>query len=220
MAERPRPRSTGIMPVLRRYQPTTGRENNSFFAMNRIASAILARRTVARGSRRPLTLELPTYRWPSLRTAVLTMADRGLGFLRKAGTVILQTLHPDHAALDMLLREGYEAYARWLLRERSLAGLPPCGFQALLRADAHERDHVRQFLNEAAGCFPAGQARLFGPLPAIMERVGGRTRMYLVLQSAERSGLHAQLDAWLPGVRALPSARRVRWSIDVDPQEL
>ena len=31
----------------------------------------------------------------------------------KAGTVILQTLHPDHAALDMLLREGYEAYARW-----------------------------------------------------------------------------------------------------------
>jgi primosomal protein N' (replication factor Y) len=142
------------------------------------------------------------------------------GRAEKAGTVILQTLHPDHAALDMLLREGYEAYARWLLRERSLAGLPPCGFQALLRADAHDRDHVRQFLNEAADCFPAGDARLFGPLPAIMERVGGRTRMYLVLQSAERSGLHAQLDAWLPGVRALPSARRVRWSIDVDPQEL
>ena len=91
---------------------------------------------------------------------------------------------------------------------------------ASLRADAHDRDHVRQFLNEAADCFPAGDARLFGPLPAIMERVGGRTRMYLVLQSAERSGLHAQLDAWLPGVRALPSARRVRWSIDVDPQEL
>ncbi|MEJ2399939.1 MAG: primosomal protein N' [Xanthomonadales bacterium] len=138
----------------------------------------------------------------------------------KAGTVILQTLHPDHPALELLLGEGYEAYARWLLRERSLAGLPPCGFQALLRADAHERDPVRAFLNAAAGCFPDGETRLFGPLPAIMERVGGRTRMYLVLQSASRSGLHAQLDAWLPAVRALRSARRVRWSIDVDPQEL
>ncbi len=60
-----------------------------FGALVAIASAILARRTVARGSRRPLTLELPTYRWPSLRTAVLAMWDRGLGFLRKAGTVIL-----------------------------------------------------------------------------------------------------------------------------------
>jgi ferrous iron transport protein B len=54
-----------------------------------IISAIIARRTVARGSRRPLTLELPVYRVPSLRTALLTMWDRGLGFLRKAGTVIL-----------------------------------------------------------------------------------------------------------------------------------
>jgi primosomal protein N' (replication factor Y) len=50
-----------------------------------------------------------------------------------------------------------------------------------------------------------------------MERVGGRTRMYLVLQAPGRAGLHAQLDAWLPAVRALPAARRVRWSIDVDP---
>ena len=142
------------------------------------------------------------------------------GRAEKSGTVILQTLHPDHPALELLLREGYEAYARWLLRERSLAGLPPCGFQALLRADAHDRDQVRQFLDDAAGCFPEGDARLFGPLPAIMERVGGRTRMYLVLQSPARSGLHAQLDAWLPAVRALRTARRVRWSIDVDPQEL
>jgi len=142
------------------------------------------------------------------------------GRAEKSGTVILQTLHPDHPALELLLREGYEAYARWLLRERSLAGLPPCGFQALLRADAHDRDQVRQFLDDAAGCFPEGDARLFGPLPAIMERVGGRTRMYLVLQSPVRSGLHAQLDAWLPAVRALRTARRVRWSIDVDPQEL
>ena len=60
-----------------------------FGALVAIASAILARRTVARGPRRPLTLELPTYRRPSLRTAVLTMWDRGMGFLRKAGTVIL-----------------------------------------------------------------------------------------------------------------------------------
>jgi len=150
---------------------------------------------------------------------ILQVAGRA-GRADKAGTVILQTLHPDHPALDLLLSEGYEAYARWLLRERSLAGLPPSGFHALLRAEAHDRDRVRRFLEEAASHFPAGPTRVAGPLPAIMERVGGRSRMYLVLESRSRTGLHAQLDAWLPLIRGLRSARRVRWAVDVDPQEL
>jgi primosomal protein N' (replication factor Y) len=138
----------------------------------------------------------------------------------KAGTVILQTLHPEHPALSLLLSEGYEAYARWLLEEREQAGLPPVGYQALLRADAHDRERVEEYLHQAAGVFPAGGARLFGPMPAIMERVGGRSRMYLLLQAASRVDLHGQVDAWLPRLRELKTARHVRWSIDMDPQEL
>jgi primosomal protein N' (replication factor Y) len=138
----------------------------------------------------------------------------------RVGTVILQTLHPEHPALELLLREGYEAYARWLLDERRLAGLPPAGYQALLRADAHERAEVERFLQQAAAAFPAGATRLFGPMPAIMERVGGRSRMYLMLQAERRSELHGQIDPWLQRLWSLKSARKVRWSIDVDPQEL
>ena len=138
----------------------------------------------------------------------------------RPGEVILQTLHPEHPALGLLLEKGYEDYAAWLLEERRLAGLPPAGYQALLRADAHDRGVVERFLREAAAVVPPGDSRLFGPVPAIMERVGGRWRMYLVLQAGQRSELHARIDAWLPSVRALPSARRVRWSMDVDPQEL
>ena len=138
----------------------------------------------------------------------------------KPGTVILQTLHPEHPALELLMSAGYEQYARWLLEERRLAGLPPAGHQALLRADAHERGAVERFLKEAAGIFPTGRTQLFGPMPAIMERVGGRSRMYLVLQAAKRGDLHAQIDPWLPRLRELGSGRKVRWAIDVDPQEL
>jgi primosomal protein N' (replication factor Y) len=32
--------------------------------------------------------------------------------------------------------------------------------------------------------------------------------------------LHRLLDAWLPSLAQLPSARKVRWSIDVDPMEM
>jgi len=138
----------------------------------------------------------------------------------RPGTVILQTLHPDHEALNLLLERGYQAYAEWLLRERNLAGLPPFGYQALLRADSTKRIEASQFLDAALQRFPSGKTRIFGPLPAIMERVGGRYRMYLVLQSDERAALHRQIEAWLPLIRDLPQARKVRWSVDVDPQEL
>jgi ferrous iron transport protein B len=54
-----------------------------------LAMAWLFKRTLLRGESRPLLLELPTYKRPSLRTALLTATDRGTVFLRKAGSVIL-----------------------------------------------------------------------------------------------------------------------------------
>jgi primosomal protein N' (replication factor Y) len=57
-------------------------------------------------------------------------------------------------------------------------------------------------------------------MPAIMERLGGRSRMYLLLQAGHRAELHGQVDAWLPQLRELKIGRHVRWAIDMDPQEL
>ncbi|MFA6045021.1 MAG: ferrous iron transporter B [Phycisphaerales bacterium] len=54
-----------------------------------LASAIVARRTLLRGPQRPMAMELPGYKRPSLRTAFLTTYDRGLVFLKNAGTNIL-----------------------------------------------------------------------------------------------------------------------------------
>lgn len=52
-------------------------------------SALIARRTILKGQGRPMMLELPTYKRPSIRTALYAAYDRGLMFLKKAGTVIL-----------------------------------------------------------------------------------------------------------------------------------
>lgn len=54
-----------------------------------LTMALLFKRTVLRGESRPLVLELPTYKLPSLRSATLAALDRGVVFLRKAGSVIL-----------------------------------------------------------------------------------------------------------------------------------
>jgi primosomal protein N' (replication factor Y) len=137
-----------------------------------------------------------------------------------SGEVILQTHHPDHPDLELLMRHGYEAFGARLLEERQLADLPPFSYQALLRADAHGKAEVERFLSQARGVFPGGEAQLLGPVPALMERRRGRIHWYLLVQSSSRSGLHAQVDLWLPEIRSLPSARHVRWVLDMDPREL
>ncbi len=53
------------------------------------ASAFLARRTILDGRSRPMVLELPTYKMPSLRTALYHAAHQGWTFLEKVGTVIV-----------------------------------------------------------------------------------------------------------------------------------
>ena len=141
------------------------------------------------------------------------------GRAQRPGTVILQTHHPEHAGLETLLKQGYGAFARQLLDERRLARLPPFSFQALLRSDATERDQVQGFLNSARKVWPGEAAQIHGPFPAMMERRSGRIRWYLLVQSDARPELQALLDKWLVELRNLPAARRVRWSMDVDPQE-
>jgi primosomal protein N' (replication factor Y) len=136
-----------------------------------------------------------------------------------SGEVILQTHYPRHESLLTLLSSGYEAFADELCTHRQLACLPPFSYQALLRSDAFEKDDVTAFLKQAKRCFTDGPAVVYGPFPAMMERRSGRTRWYLLVQAPQRSLLHRQLDGWLPQLGKLPSARKVRWSIDVDPQD-
>ncbi len=135
------------------------------------------------------------------------------------GEVILQTHYPQHESLLTLLSSGYEAFAAAICKDRQTACLPPFSYQALLRSDAHDKDQVRAFLNQAKQCFPAGEAVVYGPFPAMMERRSGRTRWYLLAQANTRSPLHRQLDMWVEQLKNLPSARKVRWSVDVDPQD-
>ncbi|MGD9635208.1 MAG: ferrous iron transport protein B [Pirellulales bacterium] len=53
-----------------------------------IGVAWVLKRTILRGDTPPFVLELPSYKWPSLRNVVYRMAERGWSFLARAGTVI------------------------------------------------------------------------------------------------------------------------------------
>ncbi len=135
------------------------------------------------------------------------------------GEVILQTHYPRHESLLTLLTAGYETFAGDICTDRRAACLPPFSYQALLRSDAPQKTDVRRFLDQAKQTFPPGVAMIYGPYPAMMERRSGRTRWYLLVQAKTRSSLHRQLDQWMFKLPKLSTARKVRWSVDVDPQD-
>ena len=155
-----------------------------------------------------------------LAQLVVQVAGRA-GRARKPGAVWLQTHHPEHPLLQTLMRHGYAAAAQRLLLERRAAGLPPYAHLALLRADAKSQTPVEEFLQTAVALAaqPDGIA-LLGPMPAPMPRRAGLQRGQLLLSADERIRLHAFLPDWVARLRALPHARRVRWSLDVDPLDL
>ncbi len=159
-----------------------------------------------------------TERLGQLITQVSGRAGRG----QDPGMVLIQTHFPDHPLLRTLLEKGYMMFSTELLEERRLAGLPPCAFMAMLRAEAADIDHVEDFLNAARGLINGGRQapQVAGPVLAPMRRRAGRHRMQLILQSDSRQALNRFLRNWLDQVETLKQARRVRWSIDVDPQDM
>ncbi|WP_043529358.1 primosomal protein N' [Litchfieldella xinjiangensis] len=142
------------------------------------------------------------------------------------GRVLVQTMHCDDPHLRLLAEHGYDALARQLLEERRAAGLPPYRFLALARFESPRDAEVMALASAAAealrdwlGARP-DPVHCLGPVPAPMERRQNRYHMQVMLSSPQRSKLHeaaAWLVAWLEGNR---EARRVRWSMDIDPQTL
>ena len=153
---------------------------------------------------------------------LITQVSGRAGRAEKPGEVLIQTHHPEHPLLQTLLHKGYLAFADASLRERQAAGLPPARHLVLLRCESVEANAAQVFLQQAADhakLADISNIELFGPIPAPMERRAGRYRYQIMLQSKQRKSLHQFLSWWVPQLQQLPSARKVRWSVDVDPYD-
>ena len=54
-----------------------------------LTMSVVFKKTILKGSNPPLLMELPTYKWPSLRNIFVGLLERAQLFIQKAGTVIL-----------------------------------------------------------------------------------------------------------------------------------
>ena len=158
----------------------------------------------------------------SMAQTITQVAGRA-GREEKPGEVIITTHAPQHPALRELVSHGYPAFAEALLAERREAQWPPYSRLALVRAESTRREAAQAFLGtlaERIGEWDLAGLTVMGPAPAPRERVAGRYRAQLLLQSEQRAPLHRALARLRPDLETWPEARRVRWSIDVDPVDM
>jgi len=155
-----------------------------------------------------------------LAQQLIQVAGRA-GRAERPGEVWLQTHHPGNALLATLINGGYHAFADAELAQREAAVFPPFSHLALLRAEAKQVEVANAFLAAVRAQLPADTAiEAHGPMPAPMPRRAGFQRTQLLLSAAQRPPLHQVLDLLVPAIHGLPEARRVRWSLDVDPVDL
>jgi primosomal protein N' (replication factor Y) (superfamily II helicase) len=141
----------------------------------------------------------------------------------KEGTVVVQTYNPDHPLFKQLIEHGYNYFADSLIQERKHSSLPPCSYMAFLRAEAHNINDSKRFINDAAmqlKTLTNNTLQLFGPIPALIEKRSGRYRYQLIIQSSNRKSLHSHLDVWLDKLNNMKIGKKVRWSLDIDPQDM
>jgi primosomal protein N' (replication factor Y) len=144
----------------------------------------------------------------------------------RPGEVLIQTDFPGHALYAAVISQDYPAFAHEALDERRVALFPPFAHLVLLRAESKKPGEAAAFLAAAARSARrlardtnGGDVEVFDPVPAVLEKKAGFERAQLLVRSASRAALQRFLAAWREALSERED-RRVRWTLDVDPQEV
>jgi primosomal protein N' (replication factor Y) len=138
------------------------------------------------------------------------------------GEVNIQTRYPHHPIFKFVRDSQYIEYAKTLLLEREDAQLPPYTHQALICANAKNKNEAEKFLNEVAQLInniDIESIEIWGPVPGVIEKKSSYYYFNLYLQSKDRSQLHRLIKTFYKHIETIKVSSSVRWFIDIDPIE-
>lgn len=135
-----------------------------------------------------------------------------------AGQVVIQTHLPHHPLLHCLIKEDYLKFSAKLLELRAQALLPPYSYLALIKARAKNHLLVHSFLKELT--YKSSEVTIYGPIDSLVAYKAYNYHMQLLLKSPKRNTLAQSLRIIREKIATLKGFSAVKWTIDVDPQEL
>ncbi len=156
---------------------------------------------------------------------IIQVAGRS-GREKRRGEVIIQSRHVSHESLQLIATKSYSDFAETLLAQRKEANLPPFAHLGLLRIESPAMGTAIAFANKARSYSDrlntdkGNYVEITGPLPAPMEKRAAKFRLHLFLKSASRAPLQELLGQLCQILEDEAKPSSVKWSIDVDPQDL
>ena len=151
---------------------------------------------------------------------LLTQVAGRAGREEHAGHVIIQTHLPQHPLLNLLVQEGYDAFAESLMTLRQQAELPPFAYLAMLRAQSKTMVTVQRFLLAIKKHVQQSGIELLGPAPAPLARKANHHRMQLLIKTPSRYKREQALLKMREAILQHQLDKKITWTIDVDPIDL
>ena len=140
------------------------------------------------------------------------------GRSERKGEALLQTHQPEHPVIRAILSGDEEGFLRAEAHERRMAGVPPYGRMAGIILSGEDVMALMALGNDLArlsGPLRRIGAEVFGPAPAPIAKVRGKSRVRLLLKAPKGAPLQAAIGQWLAQLRV---PKNIRLAIDIDPQ--
>jgi primosomal protein N' (replication factor Y) len=166
-------------------------------------------------------LGLPDFRAAERTFQLLTQAAGRAGRGETPGIVLIQTINPDHYAIQCAAEQDYEKFYRKEIEFRRMLHYPPFGAMAsIVVRSASEDDALSRSAALGRLLSPAPEGvRVMGPAPAPVLRVKSEYRYQVLLKTSSRK----RLSEMLGDVRRFAAAEKwgpANLAIDVDPMTL
>jgi primosomal protein N' (replication factor Y) len=165
------------------------------------------------------TLRFPDFRAEERTFALVTQLAGRSGRGERRGTVLVQTLDPEAAAIRYAASHDTAGFLAGELRRRDELAYPPSSH--LIRVELAGTD-VRRLDAAASGlrdsldrALPADASSL-GPAPRF--RLRGRDRRQILIKAADRGAAVAAVRDVVEAAAAARELREVALAVDVDPQ--
>lgn len=137
------------------------------------------------------------------------------GRFERPGHVMLQTYQPEHPVMKSLVLRNRDAFYNLEITQRKAACLPPFGKLIALIVSCPHQDKLKDFVYQMKQKIsPHQEVKVFGPIPAPIEKIRTHYRWRFLFQSSKTFDLSYYVGNLVKDLK-IPATLKLK--VDVDP---
>jgi len=148
---------------------------------------------------------------------LITQVSGRAGRQKTQGNVIIQTNNPKHNLLLKILKEGYEQFSKFALKERESVNLPPYSHIAIINISAMSRFKPKSIFSEIVKFKKSKSVFVYGPSPAETFMKNNTYSYQIIVGSKSHKLLSEHITRIKLYLASIDS--KIKWYIDIDPTQ-